>query len=266
MRYLLAGCLIVIGMLTPTIVWAVYPFQVEDTNTQGKGNFLFELDGNYSKLKNNELTNTDGAATDLNAVFTAGTGDHTDIILMVPYLMLDPSPTMDRYEKGVGDVQLKLKYRINENEVNQSSGFEIYGGFPTGDANSGLGSGTTLFGFQVMDQQGCCSNIYHMSAAYEIEGADLKTGHYAENYAFRFGLALEHKITESLYFLSELAGNFTKTKNKVLGTQAYTQPYTFMAGLKYDITKMWYVDLSIRAGLSKDAEDYTTLTGTAWRF
>ncbi|HYA87996.1 MAG TPA: hypothetical protein VEI57_13135, partial [Nitrospirota bacterium] len=151
-------------------------------------------------------------------------------------------------------------------EVNQSSGIQIYGGFPTGDGNNGLGTGTTMLGIQFMDQQGCCSNIYHFSAAYEIAGADVKKGHFAQNYAFRFGLALEHKITESFYFLSELAGVDEKTTNKVLGTQTYTQPYTFMAGLKYDISRTWYIDVSARAGLSRDAENYTTLTGTAWRF
>ncbi|HYA86295.1 MAG TPA: hypothetical protein VEI57_04395, partial [Nitrospirota bacterium] len=104
MRNVLAGCFISVLLLIPTSVWAVYPFQVEDTNTQGKGNFLFELDGTYSKLKNGG--NTD---TDVNGVFTAGTGDHTDVILEVPYRMLDQSPDVDRYEKGLGDVQLKLK-------------------------------------------------------------------------------------------------------------------------------------------------------------
>jgi Putative MetA-pathway of phenol degradation len=261
MRCAIVGCFIGILMLIPTSVWAVYPFQVEDTNTQGKGNFLFELNGNYEKLKNGDNT-----ATDLSGVFTAGTGDHTDIILEVPYLLLDQSPDVGLYERGVGDVQLKLKYRINENEVNQSSGIEIYSGLPTGDANNGLGTGTTLLGIQVMDQQGCCNNIYHVSAAYEIAGADLKKGHYAQNYTFRFGLALEHKITEPFYFLAELAGDFAKTQDKVLGTQTYTKPYTLMAGFKYDISRTWYIDISVRAGLTKDAEEYTTLTGTAWRF
>jgi len=261
MRYALAGCFIGVLMLLPTSVWAVFPFQVEDTNTQGKGNFLFELDGTYSKLRNGDNT-----ATEASGVFTAGTGDHTDVILQVPYLILDQSPDTGQYERGIGDVQLKLKYRINENEVNQSSGFQIYGSFPTGDSNNGLGFGTTMFGIQVMDQQGCCSNIYHVSLAYEIAGADVRKGHYAENYSFRFGLALEHKITEVFHFLSELAGSVSKTKDKTTGTQAYTQPYTFMAGFKYDIFRTWYVDLSLRAGLNKDAADYTTLMGTAWRF
>ncbi len=261
MRNAIAGCILGILLLLPTSVWAVHPSQVEDTDTQGKGNFLFELNGDYTKLKN-----TGSSATDLSGVIRAGTGDNTDVILEVPYLLLDRSPVTDQYEKGVGDVQLKLKYRTNENEVNQSSGFQIYAGLPTGDVAKGLGTDNVLFGIQVMDQQGCCSNIYRVSAAYELVGEDWKSQHFAENYAFRFGLSLEHKITESFHFLTELAGEDRKTKNKELGTQAFTQPYTFMAGFKYDISRTWYIDLAARAGLSKDAEDYTTLAGTAWRF
>jgi hypothetical protein len=261
MRNMLAGCILSILLLLPTSVWAVHPFQVEDTDTQGKGNFLFELNGDYTKLKN-----TSSTITDLSGVFTAGTGNNTDLIVEVPYLLLNRSPVTDRSEKGLGDVQLKLKYRTNENEVKQSSGLQIYAGFPTGAVDKGLGTDNTLFGIQVMDQQGCCSNIYRVSAAYELLGGNVKTMHLAENYAFRFGLSLEHIITDSFHFLTELAGEVRKTRDKELGTQAYTQPFTFMAGFKYNLSRTWYVDLAARAGLSKDAEDYTTLAGTAWRF
>ncbi len=261
MRNVITGCILGVLLLAPVTAWATHPFQVEDTDTQGKGNFLFELNGDYTKVKN-----AGGTVTNLGGVFTAGSSDNTDVTLEVPYLLLDHSPVTDRYEKGVGDVQLRIKYRTNENEVNQSSGLQIYAGLPTGAADKGLGTDNVLFGVQVMDQQGCCSNIYRVSFAYELLGENVKTAHYAENYAFRFGLSLEHKITESFHFLTELAGEDRKTKDKELGTQAYTQPYTFMAGFKYDIFRAWYIDLAARAGLSKDAEDYTTLLGTAWRF
>jgi hypothetical protein len=39
-----------------------------------------------------------------------------------------------------------------------------------------------------------------------------------------------------------------------------------MAGFKYDLFKSWYVDLAVRAGLNKYADDYTVLAGTAWKF
>jgi hypothetical protein len=261
MRNSLTGCILGILLLLPVSAWAVHPFQVEDTDVQGKGNFLWELNGDYTKLKN-----TGSSSTNLTGVMRAGTGDYTDLIVEVPYLLLDRSPVTDRYERGIGDVQLKLKYRTNANEVNQSSGFQLYFGFPTGDVYKGTGANNVLLGVQVMDQQGCCSNIYRVSAAYEIAGADWKSQHLAENYAFRFGLSLEHKITEPFHFLAELAGENRKTKYKVSDTQAYTQPYTFMAGFKYDISRTWYVDLAARAGLSRDAEDYTMLAGTAWKF
>jgi hypothetical protein len=261
MRNVTALFILFLFLLIPASGWAAHPFQVEDTDVQGKGNFLFELNGDDTKPKN-----TSNTVTDLRGVFHAGTGDDTDVTLEVPYLLLDRSPVTDRFEKGVGDVLLKIKYRTNENEVHQSSGFQIYAGFPTGRVDKGMGTDNTLFGIQVMDQQGCCDTIYRVSFAYELVGENVKTQHWAENYAFRFGISLEHKITESFHFQSELFGEDRKTRDARAKTQSYTQPYTFMAGFEYDISKSWYVDLAARAGLSKDAEDYTTLAGTAWRF
>lgn len=260
MRNIAAGCILGILLLVPTTVWAIHPFEVEETDTQGKGNYLFELNGDYTRLRN-----AGTKTTDLSGVIIAGTGDNTDISLEVPYLLLDPSPVTEKYEKGTGDVLLKLKYRTNENEVKQSSGFQIYSGLPTGDVHKGLGADKVLFGFQVMDQQECHNNILHVSAGYEVLGADLKRKS-ADNYAFRYGLAVEHKLTESLRILTELAGESRKSTDRAVEPKLYSQPLTFMAGFRYDIFKTWYVDLAARAGLNKDAEDYTTLAGTAWRF
>src|ERR1700687_5873410 len=43
------GCIVCMLMLTPTAVWATHPFVIDDTATEGKGNFLFELTGVYAK-------------------------------------------------------------------------------------------------------------------------------------------------------------------------------------------------------------------------
>jgi hypothetical protein len=205
----------------------------------------------------------------MTGIITAGTGDDTDITLEVPYLMLNPSLATDRNEQGLGDVQLKLKYRLYENEVKQSLGLQIYTGIPTSDTDKGLGTDKVLMGFQVVDQQECHSNIIRVSAGMETVGWQLKGWHFAEHYAFRYGIALEHKFTESFRLLSELAGESRRSDNKPnepAAEKKYTQPATFMAGFRYDISKSWYVDLAGRAGLNKDAEDYTALAGTAWRF
>lgn len=261
MRNGIAACVFGILLLAPTSVWAIHPFQVENTDTQGTGNYLFELNGDYSRLRI-----AGEKATDLTGVFTAGTGDNTDVSLEVPYLLLDPSPVTGKYEKGVGDTLLKIKYRTYENEVKQSAGFQVYTSLPTGDINKGLGTHKVLTGLQVMDQQECHGNILHVSAGYEVLG-----GHFSDNFAFRYGIAVEHKLTASFRILTELAGEFRKSTDRIeepmLRSQhLYSQPFTFMAGFRYDISRYWYVDIAARAGLNKDAEDYTTLAGTAWRF
>ncbi len=259
MRNVLAGCILGMFMLAPTTVWAVHPFVVEDTNVQGKGNVLFELNGDYTKDHTFKTTKLTG-------VFTVGTGDDTDFSLEVPYLMLNPSRTTDQNEQGLGDVQLKLKYRLYENEVNQSLGLLVYAGVPTADVDRGLGTDKVLAGFQITDQQECHSNIIRVSAGLETIGWTLSKWEFAENYAFRYGIALEHKFTESFRLLSELAGASRRLHDRTVSPRVYSQPATFMAGFRYDISKSWYVDLAGRAGLNNDAEDYTALAGTAWKF
>ena len=259
MRTVIAGCILCILLMVPTGAWAVHPFEVEDTDTQGKGNYLFELNGDY--LKDNAFR-----TTNLTGVITAGASQNTDFSLEVPYLMLNPSVTTDRYEGGIGDILLKLKYRTNENEVKQSSGFEIYTSLPVGSVKKGLGTNNVVTGFQIMDQQGCCDTIYHVSAGYEVVDRDTKRYHFFEDYAFRYGFAVEHKITESFRLLAELAGESRKTTDKESNTWSYSQPFTFMAGFKYDISTSWYVDLAGRAGLNKYAEDYAALAGMGWKF
>jgi hypothetical protein len=244
-------------LVLPTSVWAIHPFEVEETNTQGKGNFLFELNDDYSKDNSYKTTR-------LNGILTVGAGEPVDLAVEVPYLKLDPSPATDALSSGMGDVQIRLKHRIYENEVNQSVAYEFYTNLPTGDADKGLGTNHIFWGVKLMDQQVCHSNILHASLAYEVDGRDIKKWHFADNYAFLYGLAAEHKITEKFIFLTELSGESRTSTSS--GTSESSAPFTFMAGFKYNISKSWYVDLAGRVGLNKYAEDYKVMAGTAWRF
>lgn len=247
----------IIGMLilAPVSAWAVHPFQVEDTDTQGTGNFLLELNGDHTK--DNDLKKTE-----YSGILRAGVSESADVSLTVPYLMLNPSPATDQSVDGYGDVQVSLKQRIYQNEVHQSFGYQLYTDMPTGNSSKGLGTNNVSVGFKLMDQQGCCSTIYHVSIGYESFVKDMKHLHFATNSAIQVGFALEHKFTESLHLLTELAGEDLRGEEVVRGVR----PLTFMAGFKYDISKSWYIDLAARLGLNSDAEDYTTLVGTALRF
>jgi hypothetical protein len=240
-------------MLMPATVWATHPLEVEDTGTEGRGNYLFEFTGDYSK--DNSLK-----ATNLTSIITAGAAEHVDLSIQVPYLMLDPSPVTGTDASGKGDLRFKLKHQIFENEVKQSMAYEIIVDMPTGDVDKGLGTNNIVWGVTLIDTQECHNNAFHLNVGYDVYGRNMKKWHYATNYAVRFGLAAEHKFTESFRVLTEISGEHREV------AEVISSPFRFLAGAIYDISKSWYVDLGMRAGLNKYAEDYSVLAGTAWRF
>lgn len=259
MKSFLKVGIVCIMMLAPTMAWATHPFTVEDTATEGKGNFLFELTGDHEK---------DGSVrtTKEIASITAGAGEHVDLSIEAPYLRLDPSPVTGQFASGKGDVRIKLKQQLFENEVKQSMAYQIYADLPTGDQKKGLGTRNVFWGVNLIDTQECHSNAFHLNAGYEVRGRDMKKWHYAHDYAFTFGFAVEHKFTESFRFVTEIAGESRKEVDEAADTQMYSRPFTWSAGLIYDISTSWYVDLGGGVGLNKYAMDQKVLVGTAWRF
>lgn len=251
--------LLIAILAVPASAWAIHPFQVEETTTRGKGNFLFELNDDYSKDSSNR-------STELTGILTGGLAERLDLSIDIPYLKLDPKPGTNDISSGMGDAQIRFKHQLFENEVKQSMAYQLYVKLPTGDLDKGLGTNDLYWGVKLMDQQVCHGNILHASLAYEVSGRDMKKWHYADNYAFLFGLAAELKITEKFWLLTELAGESGKATDRATGVSADSSPFTFMAGFKYDIFKSWYIDLAGRAGLNKYADDYSVLAGTAWRF
>ncbi|HSB34397.1 MAG TPA: transporter [Nitrospirota bacterium] len=252
MVYYLRAVFLISILLFPIAASAGHPLGIEDTATEGRGNFLLELTGDY--LKSNEFKTTKWTG-----IITAGTGEHTDVSLEVPYLLLHQN-LADQDVSGKGDLRLKTKGRIFENEVKQSMAYLVFIDLPTGDAAKGLGTNNVVWGVKLIDSQECRSCIFHVNLGYEVFGKNLKKAHFEENYAVTFGFAAGHRFTNSLRVLTELAGEIRKENGRNL------KPFTLLGGIVYDITRSWYVDLGARAGLNKDAEDYAVLAGTGWRF
>ena len=246
-------------LLAPATVWATHPFVVEDTSTEGRGNYLFEMTGNSSK--DNDLK-----STTLTGWITGGLGEYANLTAEVPYIMLDPSPMTGLDEQGLGDTSIRLKHRVYENEVRQSMAYLLFADFSNGNESKGLGKDGMYWGIMFIDSQECRNNAFHLNLGYEILGRDLQDFHFLDNYKIRFGLAMEHKMTESFRFLAEFVAESRKTVDRDADTQSYARPVTVSAGIIKDISKSWYVDLGVRAGLNKYAEDYALLAGTAWRF
>lgn len=265
MNNFIRGCIVCMLMLMPTSVWASHPLEVEETGTEGKGNYVLEITADY--IKNNSFKSTQETL-----IITAGAGKHVDFSLEAPYLLLNPSPVTGDPASGIGDVRLKFKQQLFENEVKQSMAYLIYVDMPTGKKEKGLGAHEVSWGVKLIDtqecRQGCQNNIFHVNLGYEITGEDLSKIDLDRNYAILLGFAVEHKITEAFRVLGELKGEIRKevSSETTSETRSYSRPVTFMTGIVYDVTKWWYVDLGVRAGLNKYADDYAGLVGTAWRF
>lgn len=256
--YIRAGIACAI-LLVPASVWAAHPLEVEDTATEGKGNVLLEVTGDSTRDNGTK-------SAKLTGIITAGAGENIDFSLEAPYRKLDPSPVTGAFASGNGDIRIKMKQRLFENEVRQSMAYQIYMDLPAGDADKGLGTNNVLWGVTLIDSQGCCSNAYHAHLGYEVLGRDMKKRHFAKDYAINFGLAAEHKLTESFRVLAEFSGENRKETNAAEDLTSYSQPLTLLAGVVYDISKSWYVDLGARVGLNKYAEDHSVLAATAWKF
>lgn len=253
MAYFLRYLFLVTLLFAPTVARAGHPLGVEDTATEGKGNFLLELTGDYRK--DNEFKTTTWTG-----IFTAGASEHADVSLEVPHLLLRPGLVTGQNESGIGDVRLKLKNQIFENEVKQSMACVVFIDLPTGDAPKGLGTNNVVWGVKLIDSQECRKCIFHAELGYEVFGRDLKSTNFDQNYAVTFGFAAGHRFTNSLRFLTQIAGEIRKEEGR------NSKPFTLLGGIIYDIMKSWYVDLGARAGLNKDAEDFSALAGTGWRF
>ena len=253
MAYSMRYFILIAILLLPATARAGRLLEVEDTATAGRGNYLFELTGDYRKDNEFKTTKSTG-------IITAGAGEHTDVSLEVPYLRLNPSPVLGQNASGAGDVRLKLKNQIFENEVKQSMAYLAFVDLPTGEVKKGLGTNNVVWGVKLIDSQECRSCIFHVHLGYEMSGRDMKKKHFEEDYAVTFGFSAGHRFTKSFLILTEIAGESRKQSG------GYSRPLTFLAGGIYDIARSWYVDLGARAGLNKDAEDYAILAGTGWRF
>jgi len=250
---------LVILVLVPVLSWASHPFVVENTDMQGKGNHLFETNVDYHK--DGELK-----STDIDAIFTSGISNRTDIVVEVPYRLLDPSPNTGRYAQGLGNILLKLKQRTYSNEVNQSVAYQTYLEFPTGSTKNGLGRDNVIVGIQLMDQQGCCDTIYHAGIGFETYVKNITRWRFIEYNSLRYGFAVERKIFTSSLLLAEIAGETRVQMSGDAGERKTSNPFTGMLGLKRDMSKTWYLDFAIRIGLNKEAMDNSILAGSAWRF
>ncbi len=125
--------------------FAAHPLVTDDTGTQGKGKFQFELNGSYGRNKDNGVATK---TTQISTALTYGLSDTADIVFTLPYehIKKEDSGVVTKGD-GISDISFEIKWRFYEKD-GLSFGFKPGFALPTGDEGKWLGA---------------CKAAYHIS-------------------------------------------------------------------------------------------------------
>jgi len=233
-------------------VFAYHPLITDDTGTQGKGRFQYELNIEYGHDKE------EGVKTDETAIgmtFTYGLVDNLDIALGIPYLILKEENGKTIEEDGIGDLAFDIKYRFYEKDglrIAMKPGI----GFPTGDYERRLGSGkVTGRIFLIIDKEFEPVTLF-FNAGYirnENKVAERRD-------LWHISLAGEYKLKENF----KIVLNTGIETNPEKGSD--THPTFLLGGLVYSISESFDLSGGIKTGLNSAETDLSVLAGITLRF
>jgi hypothetical protein len=232
--------------------FAAHPLITDDTGTQGKGRFQFELNGAYGHNRDEgEITQ----AAQLATTFTYGLSETLDIIVSLPWQRTRyEDATKVTKRAGTSDATVEAKWRFFEKEglsLALKPGFTL----PTGNEEKTLGSGKAT-----------CHLFFIASNEHKPWTSHVNLG-YVRN---------ENTVNEknNLWHAS-LAATFDLTENfKIVGNIGVERdtgrdlniPNAFLlGGFIHAVSKNIDIDIGIKAGLTRPEADYTILTGITWR-
>jgi Putative MetA-pathway of phenol degradation len=225
----------------------------DDTGTQGKGKFQFELNGEYGH------DSEDGASANTAKVagaLTYGAADNLDIVLGVPYQYIWTRRSGDtNRENGISDVSLELKWRFYASD---GLSFALKPGItlPTGDGGKGLGAGKATYSMFFISTKEIKPWEFHLNLGYirnENKADERKN-------LWHVSLAGEVEVLKDL----KVVGNIGIERNTDRTVNIH--PAFILGGLIYSISENFDIDFGIKGGLTKPEADYTFLTGITWRF
>lgn len=133
--------------VVPGVAHAAHPFVTDDTGTQGKGGWQFELTADQSRVKEDGVTSRNFEA---GAALTYGVTGTLDLGVAVPYVRTKTDG--EAAVRGVGDATIQGKWRFYENESGWSIALKPAITLPTGNEDRGLGAGRSTASLGVLAQ------------------------------------------------------------------------------------------------------------------
>ena len=224
--------------------FAAHPLITEDTGTQGKGGWQFELNGERHK---DTVDGETARGKQANAVLSYGFAENADLQIGAPY-------QDNGLERGEGDAAIDVKWRFKESGP-LSLGLKPGITLPTGNDDRGLGAGRVTWGTLAI-------------VSYDVEGAALHS-----HAGYRYSNNTQG-LRKSLWHLSGSVWWKATAALKVVADLSYdTNPdrasdtlvRQWVAGFIYSVTKDLDLDAGYRRG-NDPAIDRAWMAGVTLRW
>lgn len=246
-----------------TLSFAAHPLITDDTGTQGKGKFLFELNAqtSYERENSSEHTGTNIAAkereSELKAALTYGVIDNVDVILTLPYQWkkTEVGDATASDVSGIADISVEVKWRFFEKD---GLSFAIKPGItlPAGDKDKDLGTGRATGTLYFITTKDIDPWAFHLNLGYKRNENTLDE----REDIWHASLAGEYKIMKNLKLVANIGAERNTDKS------SDTDPAFILGGFVYSIRENMDIDFGVKGGLNKAEADITYLAGMALRF
>jgi hypothetical protein len=249
---------IIILLLVPAAAWATHPLITDDAETQGKGKFQLEINGQYDHgqelVAGASLKERGGKAT---SILTYGLAERSDIILTVPYqwdkVRVNDVTISD--QKGISDSTLEVKWRFFDKEglsLSLKPGLII----PTGNDDRSLGSGKvgyTSFFILTREREPW---EFHLNLGYK---RNENTSDQRKD-IWHASVAAVREVSKKLKVVADsgIESNEDKSSN--------TSHAFLLGGVIYSVTENFDIDFGVKAGLNKAEIDHSLLAGITYKF
>jgi hypothetical protein len=246
-----------------SLSYAAHPLITDDTGTQGKGKFLFELNGQASDDKTDAIDDagttikTKSREHELKAALTYGVIENIDVILGLPYQWkrMEINDVTISDVNGVSDISFEVKWRFYEKD---GLSFALKPGLtlPTGDKDKDLGIGRATGSLFFIATKELNPLTFHCNLGYKRNENQLKQ----REDIWHASLAGEYKVIQNL----KLVANIGAERNT--DSSSNTHPAFLLGGVIYSIRENLDFDFGIKIGLNETEKDIAFLGGIALRF
>jgi len=241
-------CVFVQLLFCSSSAFAARPLTTDDAGTVEKGKLQFEMGFDFTRQDNHDR--------EISPSLTVSYGllEKMDVGIGSTYLFVRPKKGEN--EDGLGDTEIKLKYRLLD-EKDWIPAFAVTGKLkiPTASESKCLGSGKTDFGINTIVTKNLSKRwVLHLNLGYTF------IGEHGVNNEFNYSAAGQFILSDKWALVAEIVGvnNFNGRRGD--------DPISSLFGTYCLISNNIVWDAGIEIGMNKAAPDFRLTTGLTLLF